>query len=157
MSSAARLRSSAVAAAAPVQRHKWVRRVEYVLTIGALMSASFLPGLAAAPASLFGAAVSWDQIRTTLPAPDPDLLSSLGFCAVGPESAALSAIPECMQELGDFSVLDSAVDVARSFIIPSCEDDDASSVATDDALDSSPLFPDKEFDTFEDLRDAVLV
>jgi hypothetical protein len=71
---------------------------------------SFLPGLAEGPASLFEAAVSWEQIDSMLPAPNPELLRSLGFMAN-------CSVPDCEEELSALSVLDGAQDVAESFEI----------------------------------------
>lgn len=50
--------------------------------------------------------------------------------------------------------LDSPEAVAQQFCIPSQDNDDASSVASDDEP-SPPVFPDKEFASFEELRDSV--
>ena len=50
--------------------------------------------------------------------------------------------------------LDSPEAVAQQFCIPSQDNADASSVASDDEP-SPPVFPDKEFASFEELRDSV--
>ena len=108
------------------------------------------------PHHRIGGGAAWDHFAGSASGVSPFLGPFMpqlqGAQGVQPSPSPLASPP--MEASGNLAPPMEASDISGPFVIDG-EDDDRSSVATDDAVNVDALFPDKEFATFQDLRTSV--